>query len=94
MGFASARRAELPDAELLQTTRIPLLLRPLNALHLKMNEEPLPDEMTLLSRTGTKDQPRTENINTHGAQPESPTHQRRQPGHQTYFFYFFHHLFL
>ncbi len=60
----------------LQTTRIPLLLPPLHTLQLKMNEEPLPPKMLLLSRTGTEDQPRTENVNTHAPQAENPTHER------------------
>ena len=77
----------------LQTTRIPLLLPLLNATQLLMKQEPLPPKMLLLSRTGSEDQPRTENVNTHPPQPENPTHQTREPGHQTYFFYFFHHFF-
>ncbi len=60
----------------LQTTRIPLLLPPLNALQLQMKQEPLPPKMLLLSRTGSEDQPRTENVNTHAPQPENPTHKR------------------
>jgi len=73
-------------------TSIPTLLPLLNPTQLLMKQEPLPPKMLLLSRTGMKHQLRTENVNTHAPQTEKTTHHRGNPGHQTDFFNFFHHL--